>query len=1468
MSQTPTGDGAHRTHTLGRVPGSVRRVARGVVVLCVVAAGLALAPAGASAQSLNVLVSNSSETSAGGHTVAADELIAASFTTGANPSGYWLSAANLPITATAAAVVTVAIYGDSSGSPDTSLATLTRVASSGLFSAGGAGVELAANTTYWVVIDKGTGGMLSVGQTRSDDQTGEAGWSIGDAWQNKTGTGAWTESTEGKTLRLQVRGEARPPILVDTTGAHSASQQVTTAQYFIAGSHTAGYAVFSVGVYVSATGGAVPSVEISADNVGRPGTVLHTLTASGTADASVATEEIFTASGVDLDPGGGYWVVVANSASSGTMMVSTQDQATESVTGATGWTVHGNAARLTGVNTWSSASNMQMRMAVYGAAITNSAPVFAAETAARSVRENTYVGQVSDTVTVGTFSGNVFDAVTATDVDGDRLVYSVAATSDSDAAAHLAAFHEDFTLNTRTGQVSIKAGALIDFEDRSSYKVKLQVSDNKDRVGRADPAVDDTTTLTITVDDVADERPHTTGPPRVGSPGSDCVWTPGEDVVVTLNFNEPVTVDITGGTPSLTAELYFDEARTLEYDTGSGTRDLTFTYEVASGDVTSGSSLFILRVVHDSLVLNGGSITSTASTGTSADLRIGPAVGGQGDAPRSVGCAPWPVPGAKPTVTAVEVSGAWENGPDAGTWGNGRPVDVWLTFSEAVDVFSSGQPVYALANNIRRHVDPPTVTIKTTFGARTAEWAYAGPATNRLRFRYWPAGSDGFLDEVELVANSLTLNDTTIRSAATGQSVAAITHEGTGSVTPQTLLVSNDNEEEGDRRVAGDNDPITFFAQGFTTGSDAMTLGGVRLRGRFTDDLTVSIHSSTTGTLGTQTGQTIPGASLATLTNPGPLTYYHWVNVSDYYYFRSPGGVQLGANTTYFVVITEGTAGAQEVQPLAATSAGTGQTGMTGWTIDDKTLGRDDTESSNWDSHSVGGPLMLSLWGTPGGASGSQSTPGGGDGRSTRGSGLAPGVSGSQATPAEEDVVPFSATFEGLPASHDGSNAFTVTLRLSRDPDALGYRDILAGLVFVKGATLTGVRRSVPGSDRAWALTVVPNQRGDVVLRVLPRPCESTLAFCAGGEPLSESVFETVAGPDTAPATAAVVNSPHTGGPTISGTAQVGQTLTADTTAIVDADGITEAVFAYQWIRQDLTTALSENISGATAVTYTVTAADLGSVLRVLVTFTDDAGNSEESISQEVTVTAAPDPQSDTQQTPKSDPPQSDPQQTRQSGPKEEKTPLPQNEDTQQQNIPQEAPAAPTELTATANTAGQVVLDWVAPDDDDSVSGYVILRRRPTMGENTLSVYVADTASTATAYTDTDVTAGIVHVYRVKAINAAGESGWSNYANSTPQQPQAPAAPTELTATVNTDGHIVLEWEAPADDSVTGYVILRRRSSEGENTLSVYVADTASTATAYTDTDVTAGVQHVYRVKAINAAGQSLWSNYANTTPQ
>ena len=82
-------------------------------------------------------------------------------------------------------------------------------------------------------------------------------------------------------------------------------------------------------------------------------------------------------------------------------------------------------------------------------------------------------------------------------------------------------------------------------------------------------------------------------------------------------------------------------------------------------------------------------------------------------------------------------------------------------------------------------------------------------------------------------------------------------------------------------------------------------------------------------------------------------------------------------------------------------------------------------------------------------------------------------------------------------------------------------------------------------------------------------------------------------------------NAEPTGLPTITGTAQAGQTLTANTSGIADADGLDNATFSYQWIRDDT------DIAGETRQTYDLTDDDVGKTIKVRVTFTDDRENEE-----------------------------------------------------------------------------------------------------------------------------------------------------------------------------------------------------------------------------------------------------------------
>ena len=109
----------------------------------------------------------------------------------------------------------------------------------------------------------------------------------------------------------------------------------------------------------------------------------------------------------------------------------------------------------------------------------------------------------------------------------------------------------------------------------------------------------------------------------------------------------------------------------------------------------------------------------------------------------------------------------------------------------------------------------------------------------------------------------------------------------------------------------------------------------------------------------------------------------------------------------------------------------------------------------------------------------------------------------------------------------------------------------------------------------------------------------------------------------TSAATVTVVAAPNreaTGQPTISGTPQVGETLTAGTANIADLDGLTGVSYSYQWI------AGGTDIAGATGSTYTLTASEQGKTIQMRVTFSDDADNQETLTSEATEAVAAPVP--------------------------------------------------------------------------------------------------------------------------------------------------------------------------------------------------------------------------------------------------
>ena len=184
-------------------------------------------------------------------------------------------------------------------------------------------------------------------------------------------------------------------------------------------------------------------------------------------------------------------------------------------------------------------------------------------------------------------------------------------------------------------------------------------------------------------------------------------------------------------------------------------------------------------------------------------------------------------------------------------------------------------------------------------------------------------------------------------------------------------------------------------------------------------------------------------------------------------------------------------------------------------------------------------------------------------------------------------------------------------------------------------------------------------------------------------------------------------------------------------------------------------------------------------------------------------------------------------------------------------------PSVPTNPTATASAYNRVNLSWAASSDNVAVTGYYIVRN---------GVTIANSASVATTYADTTVSASTAYTYQVIAYDARGNnSPASNNASvTTPAQPDTtpPSAPANLSATAHASSQIDLSWLASTDNiAVTGYDVYRSVSG------SPAVRIATVTTTSFGNTGLSGSTTYAYYVVARDAAGNSsIASTTANTT--
>ena len=186
------------------------------------------------AQASVSLVSNTAQALGTSFPTAFD--VALSFTTGSAADGYMLTSVQIDFDpSTTAPTYSVEIYNNAAtNDPGSSLGTLNNptalVDGLNLFEASGTGIELAASTLYYVVVDTAPGGGSgSIRNTNSDgeDAGGATGWSLGDNTRSRSNTDtSWTGSNS-RSLKVSVQGYVRGDLTLSTTTVNGAKVTLT-----------------------------------------------------------------------------------------------------------------------------------------------------------------------------------------------------------------------------------------------------------------------------------------------------------------------------------------------------------------------------------------------------------------------------------------------------------------------------------------------------------------------------------------------------------------------------------------------------------------------------------------------------------------------------------------------------------------------------------------------------------------------------------------------------------------------------------------------------------------------------------------------------------------------------------------------------------------------------------------------------------------------------------------------------------------------------------------------------------------------------------------------------------------------------------------------------------------------------------------------------------------------------------------